>query len=197
MAAISVHNVLAYAIIILLLIATLFTCIGVGISVYKLSAQGITNEISLWRSVVRMGDATQTTDIGSLSCGKFISALRASAAFSIISIFVLFAAAVTIWIYTWKALRIAFFGGAALLGLSCVTLVISWAILAGGYTSTGCGQASLKDAGYNYGPGFALLVTAWVIDVVCTIIFVVVAVLFRPETTPAPAVTSGTVAPKV
>ncbi|CAD2219866.1 amastin-like surface protein-like protein [Angomonas deanei] len=103
-------------------------------------------------------------------CGRRRNNMNGAAAFAIISIFLTLVALVFGILLICKCL-----GAIVPLILSIiamVTILISWACVAGVYTQGFCGGNPYK-TNMKYGAGFGLLVTAWCLEVILVIFLIV------------------------
>lgn len=116
--------------------------------------------------------------ISAFGCGQRRNNMNGGAAFAIVSIVMTLITLIfgILIIVNVKCVRMI---PLVLCVLSCITILISWACVAGVYSISMCnGSGSFLPGAFKryivYGAGFGLMVTAWVLQVLNTIWFIIV-----------------------
>ena len=125
--------------------------------------------VTFWRVKSRILGTSFSSPISDVNCSPLKTRMQAGGAFSILGIFALIGALVTLILEFLDKMPVPHVG-AALTAFAWFSSMICWTVVAGVYNETHCGGR--WGNGGKYGPGFGLMVFNWIFLLAALVIYV-------------------------
>lgn len=123
------------------------------------------------------GDVWLWSGDGNSNCKQRKRIMAAAGALAIISICISFLIVICGALLIWKGWRQLFIPTTVMCIVTFSTLLVCWACVAGVYHDRMCKRGyfgiNMKDMGYKLGPGFILILIAWILQLVNSVLMVV------------------------
>lgn len=158
------RTIIALACLIVQFIVFLFVLVATPVDAFRVKRNSFTADcFSMWGRK-RCGNHRVIRGLSNkgFGCSGVRSLMDAAAAFAIISIIVTLAALALAILNFIGVFRIANIVALVVAACAFVTILISWACMAGAKTRTCNGLAPMK--AYNFAGAFGLMVTAWCLE---------------------------------
>lgn len=125
-----------------------------------------------WGYKANCDSATYTYAVGALPCGPTRRRLRASAAFSIISLFFLLAAFIAAYVNIFRVASKPFNSSlyarivVGVLGvIAALAQLLTWPFVANVENEQYCDSSSMSERALTYGVGFGFFISGWVLNI--------------------------------